>query len=67
MERFVSLAMPLMAVCAVVVLIRVLTLGTPDPSLPDQNVMNGLAYKWNRAAFVGRIERCPLQGENELT
>ena len=39
--------MPLMAVCAVVVLIRVLTLGTPDPSLPDQNVMNGLAYMWN--------------------
>ena len=46
-ERFVSFAMPLMAVCAVVVLIRVLTLGTPDPSLPDQNVMNGLAYMWN--------------------
>lgn len=46
-ERFVTLAMPLMAVCAFVVLIRVLTLGTPDPSLPDQNVMGGLAYMWN--------------------
>lgn len=46
-ERFVSFAMPLMAICAVVVLIRVLTLGTPDPSLPDQNVMGGLAYMWN--------------------
>ena len=46
-EKFVSFAMPLMAVCAVVVLIRVLTLGTPDPALPDQNVMNGLAYMWN--------------------
>lgn len=46
-EKFVSFAMPLMAVCALVVLIRVLTLGTPDPSLPDQNVMNGLAYMWN--------------------
>jgi NSS family neurotransmitter:Na+ symporter len=46
-ERFVSFAMPLMAICAFVVLIRVLTLGTPDPSLPDQNVMGGLAYMWN--------------------
>jgi SNF family Na+-dependent transporter len=46
-EKFVSFAMPLMAVCALIVLIRVLTLGTPDPSLPDQNVMNGLAYMWN--------------------
>ncbi len=45
-EKFVSFAMPLMAVCALVVLIRVLTLGTPDPSLPEQNVMGGLAYMW---------------------
>ncbi len=46
-EKFVSFAMPLMAVCALIVLIRVLTLGTPDPNLPDQNVMAGLAYMWN--------------------
>ncbi len=46
-EKFVSYAMPAMAVCALVVLIRVLTLGTPDPSLPDQNVVNGLGYMWN--------------------
>ncbi len=46
-EKFVSFAMPLMAVCALVVLIRVLTLGTPNPDLPDQNVMAGLAYMWN--------------------
>ncbi len=46
-ERFVSFAMPLMAVCAFIVLVRVLTLGTPDPSVPDQSVMGGLAYMWN--------------------
>ena len=46
-EKFVSFAMPIMAVCALIVLIRVLTLGTPDPALPDQNVMGGLAYMWN--------------------
>jgi SNF family Na+-dependent transporter len=46
-EKFVSWAMPLMAVCALVVLARVLTLGTPDPAQPDQNVINGLAFMWN--------------------
>ena len=46
-EKFVSWAMPAMAVCAFIVLIRVLTLGTPDPALSDQNVINGLGYMWN--------------------
>jgi SNF family Na+-dependent transporter len=46
-EKFVSWAMPMMAVCALIVLVRVLTLGTPDPRHPDQNVLNGLAFMWN--------------------
>ena len=46
-ERLCMVAMPLMAVCAVVVLIRVLTLGAPDPNMPEQNVVNGLGYMWN--------------------
>ncbi|MFZ2492902.1 MAG: sodium-dependent transporter [Thermoanaerobaculia bacterium] len=46
-EAFVRWAMPIMAIAATVVLIRVLTLGTPDPAFPEQNVINGLAYMWN--------------------
>jgi SNF family Na+-dependent transporter len=46
-EKFCSWAMPAMAVCALIVLVRVLTLGTPDPALPEQNVINGLGYMWN--------------------
>jgi SNF family Na+-dependent transporter len=46
-EKFVSFAMPAMAVCAIIVLIRVLTLGTPNPALPEQSVVNGLGYMWN--------------------
>jgi NSS family neurotransmitter:Na+ symporter len=47
-EKFCQYAMPAMAVCALIVLIRVLTLGTPDPiNAPDQNVLNGLGYMWN--------------------
>ena len=40
-------AMPIMAVLGIVILIRVLTLGTPDAAKPDQSVLNGLGYLWN--------------------
>ncbi|HWP04037.1 MAG TPA: sodium-dependent transporter [Gemmatimonadaceae bacterium] len=46
-EKFCSYAMPAMAVLALLVLFRVLTLDTPDPTRPDQNVINGLGYMWN--------------------
>jgi NSS family neurotransmitter:Na+ symporter len=46
-EKFCQLAMPTMAVCALIVLARVLTLGTPDPNFPEQNVLNGLGFMWN--------------------
>ncbi len=46
-ETFCRYAMPAMLVCAVLVLIRVLTLGTPDPSAPEQSVAAGLNFMWN--------------------
>ncbi len=46
-EKFCTYAMPLMAICAFIVLIRVLTLGTPDPGKPDLSVINGLGFMWN--------------------
>jgi SNF family Na+-dependent transporter len=46
-ELFCKWAMPALIVCALVVLVRVLTLGTPNPAHPDQNVLNGLGYMWN--------------------
>lgn len=46
-EWFCKIAMPLLILCALIVLVRVLTLGTPDPSLPERNVVNGLGYMWN--------------------
>lgn len=56
-EAFCSWAMPAMAVCALIVLIRVLTLGTPDPMKPDQNVVNGLGYMWNPSfAALGNFQ-----------
>jgi SNF family Na+-dependent transporter len=46
-EKFCNIAMPLMALCALCVLVRVLTLGTPDPARPELNVWNGLGSMWN--------------------
>jgi SNF family Na+-dependent transporter len=45
-ETFCRYAMPAMLVCAVLVLVRVLTLGTPDPAHPDQSVGMGLDFMW---------------------
>lgn len=46
-EWFCTLAMPTLIICALIVLVRVLTLGTPDPSKPEQNILNGLGFMWN--------------------
>jgi SNF family Na+-dependent transporter len=46
-EAFCTWAMPLMALCALIVLARVLTLGTPDPARPELSVLNGLGFMWN--------------------
>jgi NSS family neurotransmitter:Na+ symporter len=45
-ERFCNIAMPLLVGCAVIVLIRVLTLPA-NPAAPEQTVLNGLGYMWN--------------------
>jgi SNF family Na+-dependent transporter len=46
-EWFCKWAMPALMVIALVIVVRVLTLGTPDPAVPEQNVANGLGYMWN--------------------
>lgn len=54
-ERFCTYAMPLMGACALIVLLRVLTL-PPNPADPQTlNVLNGLGYMWNpHAADAGQ-------------
>jgi SNF family Na+-dependent transporter len=46
-EWFCRWAMPGLLICALMVLVRVLTLGTPDPAHPEQSLLNGLGYMWN--------------------
>lgn len=46
-EFFCKWAMPALIVMALIILVRVLTLGTPDPGLVDQSLINGLGHMWN--------------------
>ncbi len=46
-ERFSRWAMPTLLIMALVLMVRVLTLGAPYPDHPDWNVLNGLGYLWN--------------------
>ena len=52
-EAFCKWGMPALIVLALIVLVRVLTLGTPDPAKPDQSLVNGLGYMWNPAKADG--------------
>lgn len=46
-EKFSNYAMPVLLLLGFIVLIRVLTLGTPDPAKPENNINNGLGFLWN--------------------
>lgn len=46
-ERVCNWALPALVVFGVVIAVRVLFLGAPDPGKPDWNTMNGLGFLWN--------------------
>jgi len=46
-ELFCKYAMPALIVLAFIILVRVLTLGTPDPQQPEQSINAGLGFMWN--------------------
>ena len=46
-EKLCNIAMPLLFFFGIVIMARVLTLGTPDPSHPAWNIANGLGFLWN--------------------
>ncbi len=46
-EWFCKWSMPLLFIVAFILLVRVLTMGTPDPAHPERSVNEGLGYMWN--------------------
>lgn len=51
-EWFCTYAMPALVILALIILVRVLTLGTPDVTQPENNVNNGLGFMWNPVKVV---------------
>ena len=54
-ERFCLIAMPLLLFIALIILVRVITLGTPDPAYPNNNISSGLGYMWNPSKTVVEV------------
>jgi SNF family Na+-dependent transporter len=46
-ERLCKIALPLLFLFAIIIVIRVITLGTPDKAHPDWNILNGFGFLWN--------------------
>lgn len=46
-EKLAKIVMPLLFLFGIILAVRVLTLGTPDPTHPENSALNGLAYIWN--------------------
>jgi len=46
-EKLAKSAMPLIIVFGLILVVRVLFLGTPDPEYPENNISNGFGFIWN--------------------
>ncbi len=55
-ELFCKYAMPTLVIIALIILLRVLTLGTPDAAHPERNVSNGLGFMWNPVKHVVEVK-----------
>ncbi|MDO4409926.1 MAG: hypothetical protein Q4C05_01435 [Akkermansia sp.] len=46
-EAFTKWFMPILLIISVVLVVKVLCIGTPNPEYPDRNIEQGLGYMWN--------------------
>jgi neurotransmitter:Na+ symporter, NSS family len=51
-ELVCKIGMPTLVILAFIILIRVLTLGTPNPEHPERSINNGLGFMWNPTKTV---------------
>mgnify|MGYP005853450299 CR=1 FL=1 len=65
-EAFCKIAVPGLAVLAAVVLVRVLFLGTPDPTKPEQSLEAGLGFMWNPEAAALRDPETWLAASSQI-
>lgn len=46
-EWFCKWSLPVLLITSLLILVRTLTLGAPDPTHPERNIDRGLGYMWN--------------------
>lgn len=61
-EKMCKIAMPTLIVLALLLLVRVLTLGAPNADRPHDNVTNGLGYLWNPTKIMV-VKTAPEAGD----
>ena len=65
-ERLCKFALPLLFLCAVILVIRVLLLGTPDEAYPDRNIANGFGFMWNPDFAALKSARVWLEAAGQI-
>lgn len=61
-EMFSRWFMPVLLLISLVLLVRILCIGTPDPNYPDRSIEQGLGYMWNPNKVLVE-EKAPESGE----
>jgi SNF family Na+-dependent transporter len=59
-ELFCKFAMPSLIAIAIIILVRVLTLGTPIPENPERSLLNGLGFMWNPGEVAQQLRNPQL-------
>lgn len=47
LERLAKYGMPLLFIFGIILVVRVFTLGTPDPAIPENSINAGMGFMWN--------------------
>lgn len=47
LERLAKYGMPILFIFGLVLVVRIFTLGTPDPAVPENSINAGLGFMWN--------------------
>jgi SNF family Na+-dependent transporter len=65
-EKLCKWAMPLLFVLGIVLLIRVITLGTPDLTKPSWSIANGFGFLWNADFSALRSAKVWLEAAGQI-
>jgi SNF family Na+-dependent transporter len=47
LERLAKIGMPLLLIFGIILVVRIFTLGTPNPEIPENSINAGLGFMWN--------------------